>query len=163
MYGGVGVVNSEIDLSAKSIQIGGSGSDTFVNSTRFYSTSVYGTTVSTSPRSVYIASNGQFGGVSSSRSTKEDISPISYSVDSLLAVEPVMFKYIGQENNETHVGFIAEQLDELGLSAYLTYDDSGKPVTVNYEFYVSALQKVVQKLSTDISELKTKVVELENR
>lgn len=163
ILGGLDVVNSQILMSAKGIEIGGSGSDTFVNSTRFYSTNVYGTTVSTSPRSVYIASNGQFGGVSSSRSTKEDISPISYSVDSLLAVEPVMFKYIGQENNETHVGFIAEQLDELGLSAYLTYDGSGKPVTVNYEFYVSALQKVVQKLSTDIAELKTKVVELENR
>jgi hypothetical protein len=163
ILGGLSVVNSEVLLSAKSVQIGGSGTDTYVNSTRFYSSNVYGTTVSTSPRSVYIASNGQFGGVSSSRSTKEDISPISYSVESLLAVEPVMFKYIGQENNDTHVGFIAEQLDELGLDAYLTYDENGNPITVNYEFYVSALQKIVQKLSADLFELQAKVLKLEGK
>ena len=165
IVGGVGILNSVASLSAAMVRIGGSGvgAASYIDSSKFYSPNVYNTTVSTSPRSVYIDSNGQFGGVSSSRSTKENISPISYSVEKLLAVEPVMFKYIGQENDETHAGFIAEQLDELGLSAFLTYDDSGKPITVNYEFYVSALQKIVQKLSTDVSDLQAKVVGLEQK
>lgn len=182
LYPSTGWANSSINLNASTIDsyaLGKDGSISYIqmrtapslidigtnalylSASSIYATNIYSTTVTGGPRTLYINSAGRLGGISSSRSTKENVRPIEYSLDTLLQVEPVMFTYVGQEDDYQYAGFIAEELDSLGLSSYVSYDSDGKPVTVNYEFYVSALQKIVRELSNQIGSLNTRLSALE--
>ena len=103
------------------------------------------------------ANAGILGVVSSSKDTKQDINIIEIDALKVLSVEPKSFKYnvdveeYGLENSQTTVGFIAEDLDELGLGHFVRYNNEGKPVAIPYEKYVVALQAVVRNLHERIT------------
>ena len=75
------------------------------------------------------------------------------------APTPKFFKYnvdveeYGFQNAETTVGFIAEDLNELGLNYFVRYDEAGEPIAIPYEKYVVALQAVVRNLNERITTL----------
>ena len=91
--------------------------------------------------------------------TKQDIAPANIDVSKILQVTPKSFKYnvdveeYGLENAETTVGFIAEDLNELGLNYFVRYDETGEPIAIPYEKYVVALQAVVRNLNDRITTL----------
>lgn len=104
----------------------------------------------------------QLGYISSSITTKKNIEPLQFTIDSILAVEPVQFNYKSEEDGlPKHAGFIAEQLVEAGLNDYVSFDESGTPVTVNYDRFVSALQSVVRHQATQIADLNSRLSALE--
>ena len=96
------------------------------------------------------------GGVwtnASSREYKKDIKPLSTekAVDALAQLNPVEFAY-KVDSEDTHVGFIAEEVPEL----VATKDRKGtSPMDV-----VAVLTKVVQEQQRTISELSKEVAEL---
>lgn len=110
--------------------------------------------------SVFATSNaGRLGFSTSSLKTKQEIELVDIDVSKILQVTPKSFKYnvdveeYGLENAETTVGFIAEDLNDLGLNYFVRYNDAGEPIAIPYEKYVVALQAVVRNLNDRITTL----------
>jgi hypothetical protein len=125
----------------------------------------YSSAIGTS-RALSIASTGLVGYATSTRDSKQDIQDLSIDVSSILSVVPKQFKYkvdIAQFGTaaETAYGFIAEDLDELGLSPFVDYDESGKPFGIDYPKYVVALQAVVKHQASQIQSLSSRLDALE--
>lgn len=125
----------------------------------------YSSAIGTS-RALSIASTGLVGYATSTRDSKQDIEDLLIDVSSVLSVVPKQFKYkvdIAQFGAaaETAYGFIAEDLDELGLSPFVDYDESGKPFGIDYPKYVVALQAVVKHQASQIQSLSDRLDALE--
>lgn len=109
---------------------------------------------------VYASSSlGRLGYISSSRDTKQEISDIEIDVNAVLSIKPKQFKYnvdideFGIENAPIETGFIAEDLDEVGLSRFVQRGTDGQIKTIPYSKYVVALQAVVRNLNDRITVL----------
>jgi uncharacterized protein YuzE len=117
-------------------------------------------------RTLSIASTGLVGYTTSSRQFKQDITDLSINVPSVLSVVPKQFKYKTDVEKfgtaaETAYGFIAEDLDELGLSPFVDYDESGNVFGIDYARYVVALQAVVRYQASQIESLSSRLDALE--
>jgi hypothetical protein len=131
----------------------------------------YGRLLTGTYRAVWVDSTGLYGETASSQRFKQQIQPLSLYVDvnKILQVEPVTFKYNEQvklngEQAIRQVGFIAENLDELGLSGWVHYEDDGTtPHSVNYSYYVVALQAVVRSQQEQINSLSARLDKLEGK
>lgn len=95
--------------------------------------------------------NGDLTSASSSERYKYDIVDYEKGLETVLGLRPVAFKY----NNETreNIGFIAEEVDALGLGEVVVYDEGGQPNSVMYGNLVALLTKAVQELAARVSEL----------
>jgi hypothetical protein len=125
-----------------------------------FSSQVYGNTVA-SPRTLFIASDGELGGISSVRESKTNINAINSNW--LMQLNPVSFNYRKKDNdgiytneyfNELFYGLIAEET-ELINKEICTYTD-GKLVGIEYSKLVPVLVKAIQELSAKITILENK-------
>ena len=107
----------------------------------------------------------------SSKRFKENISPAELDTDLLLKLEPRTFQrndertpedeFIGyREDNPWHIGFVAEEAEELGLKRFVEYDKDGKPFGFDYLYWTVALQAIAQKQQTEIEELRAEIQNL---
>ena len=121
---------------------------------------IYGTTVS-SPRSVFVQSDGTLGGISSVRESKTNIASLDSSW--LMQLNPVSFnyrkkdaedKYTNEHYDELYYGLIAEEA-ELVNKEICTYNDN-KLIGIEYSKLVPVLIKAVQELSAKVSLLENK-------
>jgi hypothetical protein len=126
---------------------------------------VYGNVLSTSFRSVFVSNTdtrNKLGYVPSSRTLKKNIEPLRYTAEQVLGIEPVEFHYNSQADSESKsAGFIAEELHDAGLTAFVSYDDNGKPAAVHYEFFAVALQQVVRDQESRLKDLEQRIANLE--
>ena len=102
----------------------------------------------------------------SSRRYKKDITPWAPTPEQVLALQPVEWEYIepvaaypgGPTEGNRLVGFIAEDVDELGLPGLVEYseDEDGnvRPDSVRYDRFPAAQQVVLQKHERDITALR---------
>jgi hypothetical protein len=109
----------------------------------------YSWIVTNSPRNVSVDSSGVYGYVPSSRQFKQDIEPAAVTVDQVLALQLVLFRYIKEVEEkgdlaEIEWGLIAEDVDALGLDWLVDYDGEGKPFGLKYDRLALALLPVVQ-------------------
>ena len=117
-------------------------------------------------RPLSIASSGLVGYTTSSRQFKQDIADLSIDVHSVLSIVPKQFKYnvdverLGSAA-EMAYGFIAEDLDELGLTPFVDYDESGNVFGIDYSKYVVALQAVARHQASQIQLLSDRLDALE--
>ncbi len=125
-----------------------------------FSSQVYGNTVA-SPRTLFIASDGELGGISSIRESKTNIKAIDSNW--LMQLNPVSFNYRKKDNDgiytneyfdELFYGLIAEET-ELINKEICTYTD-GKLVGIEYSKLVPVLVKAIQELKAEIEILKQK-------
>ena len=72
-----------------------------------------------------------------------------------MQLRPVQFKFNGE--TRTNMGFIAEEVDELGLEDVLLYDEENQPEGVLYANMVSLLTKAIQEQQAQIEELKAEI------
>lgn len=119
-------------------------------------------------RTLSIASTGLVGYTGSSRQFKQDIEDLSIDVPSVLSVVPKKFKYKTDVERlgstaEMAYGFIAEDLDGLGLSPFVDYDESGNVFGIDYPKYVVALQAVARHQASQIELLSSRLDALEAR
>jgi len=125
----------------------------------------------TGGRTLLVTSTGAFGTSVSSRRFKQQIEPLTDSLDvnKILQIEPVSYKYNSEveeqgESAKRAVGFIAEDLDDLGLSGWVHYENDGiTPHSVNYSYYVVALQAVVRSQQEQINSLTARLDKLESK
>lgn len=105
-----------------------------------WSTAVYNDVLSTAYRATWSRSDGKLGYVPSSARFKTNIAPAVLDGASLvlLALRVVTFQYVAAveelgEEAVTEWGLIAEEVDELGLTWLVDYDEEGLPFGVKYE------------------------------
>lgn len=87
-------------------------------------------------RTVSVALNGVTGGLTSSERYKTDIIPAEVPLEALRALRVVFYRYLAQvpfsqDAEPVNLGLIAEQVDELGFTWLVDYDDEGRPDALN--------------------------------
>jgi hypothetical protein len=92
--------------------------------------------------------NGDLRASSSSLRYKYDIQDYGKGLAEVMQLRPVSFKFNGEER--TNIGYIAEEVDALGLSEVMLYDDEGQPEGVLYANMVSLLTKAIQELNAKV-------------
>jgi hypothetical protein len=130
------------------------------------STFVYGNTVNTSPRTLYIESGtGSLGGISSIRASKKNIQDIE-NVDWIYQLNPVTFNYRKKDENgnytdESHdelfYGLIAEDTEPIAhfLVNYNDKEDGSKEMAgIEYMRLITPMLKAIQEQQAQIEELK---------
>ena len=130
----------------------------FVSGNVRFSSQVYGNTVA-SPRTLYIQSDGELGGISSIRESKTNIAELDSNW--LMQLNPVSFnyrkknedgKYTDEYYDELFYGLIAEET-ELVNKEICTYNDD-KLVGIEYSKLVPVLVKAIQELKAELDSLK---------
>ena len=125
-----------------------------------FSGQVYGNTVG-SPRTLYIQSDGEIGGISSIEKSKKNIN--SFDTDWLMKLKPVSFNYRkkDEEGNYTEehyeelfYGLIAEE-SELVNKEICTYNEETL-VGIEYSKLITPMLKAIQELKAEIEILKAK-------
>ena len=106
----------------------------------------------------------------SSRRYKKNIVDWSPDPSAVLSLQPRQWQHddpdFPEEIDERwHVGFIAEEVDELGLKGLVDYAGDGKggwrPESLNYDRFAAAQQVVLQKHEAEIKELRERIALLE--
>ncbi len=161
-----GAANTYINRNGGDVFIGDSTVGLGVTAGQVWATGIYGNSLTTSYRSMYVSSTDTYdklGYVASSRREKKNIEPLEYTAEQILSVEPVQYHYNAEDDSAPkHPGMIAEDLHEAGLHGFVSYDTEGLPASINYEFYVSALQAVVREQASQIASLSARLDALEN-
>jgi hypothetical protein len=89
-------------------------------------------------RAAWVLSDGTLGTSQSSRKVKTDFHVPDISLEQLLSVDWVGYRYIQDVNENSdsalpRIGMIAEELDDAGLGIFVVYDDTtAEPVGIDY-------------------------------
>lgn len=125
----------------------------------------YGNTVGATNRTLYIDNGGVLGGLSSTRESKTNITPIT-NTDWILSLEPVSYNrklknndgsYSDVASPNTEFGLIADDVANVSPEVCVFVD--GKVSGINYEQLISPMLKEIQKLRAEVESLKEKVNE----
>ena len=124
----------------------------------FYSPTARANPVVTSYVAAYLNSDGRLGATPSSRRFKQQITQWSMDWQALFAVELFAYKYnaaveeLGKAAPQ-EIGLMAEDLDALGLTWLVVYDEEGLPWAVAYERLSLLLLPAVQDHEKRLSAL----------
>ena len=110
----------------------------------------------------YDASSGQFYHDTSSERYKENIQDLSVDYLKILKANPKKYTRPGREDR-WEIGYIAEEMDLLGLTELISYDEDGLPSNFNYRKMSLYLNEVNKVQAQDIEDLKKEVAELKER
>jgi hypothetical protein len=105
-------------------------------------------------------SNGDLKNSSSSLRYKYDINGYAKGLDVVMQLRPVTFKFNGETRE--NAGFIAEEIDALGLTEVMLYDEEERPDGVLYANMVALLTKAMQEANAKIDALADRLEELED-
>jgi len=120
----------------------------------------YGNSVGSPNRSVYVNSSGEYGGLTSSIRYKENIENTFYGLNEVMQLRAVTFNYISDPTAPRSFGFIAEEVDAIGLKELVSYNIIDQPESVHYELMVPLLAKAIQEQQAMIEDLKARVAAL---
>lgn len=87
--------------------------------------------------------DGRIGYDNSSRRYKENITTLEDDFTKILKATPVKYTRPTRPNR-WELGYIAEDMDELGLQTLITYDDDGIPDNFNYEKMILYVVEVLK-------------------
>lgn len=109
-----------------------------------YTTAVYSQT--NTGRAVYVAADGLLGTGSSSKRYKKNIKNAELDIQAVLGISLKTFQYKSaiEDEGTTHLGVMAEDLDDLGLTDFVYYDELGRPDGVAYDRLALALIPLIQ-------------------
>lgn len=130
------------------------------NGPQFASKAIYSRTYSSSTN-VHVTSFGTLGRATSSRRYKKNIVDWNPDAEKVLALQPRQWQHSDPHSDidETfHVGFVAEEVHDLGLKGLVSYAGDGKggwrPESLNYDRFAAAHQVVLKKHEQEIAELR---------
>ena len=108
--------------------------------------------------SVYIDANNRMGLSPSARRFKQDIEPIDMEPSVIDQMAPVSFRLIGAveelgDQAKVEAGFIAEDLEAIGLGQFVTRGSDGAPTGIAYERLTVPLVVAVKQLRADVAAL----------
>lgn len=147
------------------VVIGGAVADTTV-----ISQSIYNNVVSARAVNISSANGGTMGTPASTRRVKSFIENVFDEINSsnVLNLDLVRFKYNSEINQygdsaPYHLGFIAEQAQELGLEHLYLTDEQGIPDYFAYEKLSLYLFAKIKDQSSKIKDLESRLAALENK
>ena len=108
------------------------------------------------------SADGVFYRSTSSLRYKTDVQDAIHGLSDVLKLRPITYKG-KSESDEGKIfgGFLAEEVDEIGLKEFVEYDVDNKPDSLAYGNMVSLLTKAIQEQQTIINDLKARVETLE--
>lgn len=151
--GSFGLVDLDASNTSNHIIIGNTGI------TNFY------TKMSTTGtgNSVLLTSDCELIAPGSSRRYKENIRPFLSGLDYVLKMNPVTFTYIERpEETDPILGLIAEDLDEIGLTELVNYNNDNLPESISYDKISVVLINAVKELDGEIKKSLAKLEALES-
>ena len=83
--------------------------------------------------------------------------PITSSAVNLTIPQPVSFVFKGREQSRRSIGYVAEDVHDLGLHRLLVYDENGEPLVVKYDRIALYLVEIVKELVGEVKSLKEKL------
>jgi hypothetical protein len=104
---------------------------------------------------VSIDFNGDLIQETSSRRFKENIVDYTKGLSTLTSLNPVTYKYIGQD--KINAGLIAEDLVDLGLEEFVIRDEENLPKSISYSHMVSLLINAIKDLKVEVDQLKQQI------
>lgn len=119
-------------------------------------------TTGSSGNTFWDSGTGQFYRSTSSLRYKDNIEDATHGLAEVLQLRPVT--YSGKSEVDTGKrfgGFIAEEVDAIGLTEFVVYDADGNPDALGYDRMVSVLCKAIQELNVKVTTLEEQVVALE--
>ena len=113
---------------------------------------------------VDVDANGIVRRNTSSIRYKKNISEYYPNEEKIFNLRPVAFHYNSQNDNEIkRVGYIAEEVDEIGLKEYINYNLDNSPESIDYSSMVIATIQLIKNQKVEIDDLKNKIGGLEAR
>lgn len=117
--------------------------------------------------SLTIGTNGRLYRTASTRAVKTDIEDYLVNPRTVLDMKPRTWrsKHEVAENPECsnwQVGFIAEELDELGLTGFVEYDHNERPVSIAYDRLSVAMLAVVKDQDRRLNEIEARLAVLDD-
>jgi hypothetical protein len=91
----------------------------------------------------------------SSARFKENIVDYTHGLKETLNLRPVFFAYTG--DGKQNAGFIAEEVDQLGLEEFVIRDTYNLPYSIPYGNMVALLVNAIKDLKHEVDELKSKI------
>lgn len=110
----------------------------------------------------YDPTNGQFFYDNSSRHHKENIQPLDVDFSLILHAEPKTYTRPGNPDR-WELGYIAEDMDELGLTPLVSYDQNGLPNNFNYEKMILYVNEVIKTQQEEIENLQGVIEQLKDQ
>jgi hypothetical protein len=159
VYNGAGAFTSNVSLSMSG-DIGCEGqvySGQAINSPGSRNTAVSG-------QALYISSGGIIGYGASTRTVKKNIVDAVIDVNKVLGVRVRNFIYDPKKvdsDGTVQIGVIAEELQALGLDAFVTLKEDGSPAGVAYEKLALALIPVLQSQAATLTAFEARLTALE--
>lgn len=109
-----------------------------------------------------ITTRGQIRRTTSSIRYKQDIQDLDIDINKVLALTPRSWRdkteaALDPDTTNRHVGLIAEELESIGLTQFIDYNENGEPEHVTYDRLVVALVSVLKEQQKAIQELSNRV------
>ena len=111
----------------------------------------------TAGTALVVDADGNVYKTSSSRRFKENIADYSDDFAKILQIQPKSFNY--KATGAPDIGYIAEDLDELGLSSLVIYDKLGQPSAIKYDRISLYLLEILKKQEEKIVALSAEINE----
>ena len=109
----------------------------------------------------YQSSTGRFFYDNSSRRYKENITPLKDNFQKILRAQPVTYTRPDAPDH-WEVGYVAEEMEELGLQKLLSYDEEGLVNNFNYEKMILYVVEVLKDHENKIDQ-QAKLIEMLTR
>ena len=115
---------------------------------------------------MYFGADGFIYRSTSSARYKTDIRNYDKGLDSVLSLRPVYYKsnnpdIDGNIPTTQFAGLIAEELDEVGLTEFVVYNNENQPEAIHYGNMISLLTKAIQEQQAIITSLTARLDALE--
>jgi hypothetical protein len=119
-------------------------------------------TTGSSANTFWDSSSGSFFRSTSSLKYKTDIKDATYGLVDVMKLRSVTYKG-KSESDEGKVfgGFIAEEVNAIGLKEFVEYDAEGNPDSLAYGNMVSLLTKAIQELKATVDAQAARIAVLE--
>jgi hypothetical protein len=115
----------------------------------------------TGVNSLYITSNGTLSTVSSDIRLKENIEPLTNSLEKLLQLSGVTYSWIGQE--EKRIGFIAQEVEKVIPELVFTNNNNEEKYKgIHLDNITAVLVEAIKEQQKIIEELKVRISNLES-
>ena len=115
-----------------------------------------------SAANLFQGSDGFLGRSTSSIKYKTDVHNATHGLAEVMQLRPVLYKGIN-DGEKVFGGFIAEEIDALGLTEFVQYADDGSPDALAYGNMVSLCVKAIQEQQALIQSLTARITALENK
>ena len=130
-------------------------SNSLVCAGRISSAATYSITTSSSAN-VNVNTDGTLARSTSSGRYKENIQDYDKGIEAIKSLRPVTYQSINEDDDRTYAGFIAEEVDEAGLTEFVDYNSKGQPDALHYANMNALLTKALQEAIARIEILEAK-------